>query len=81
MSKKTLSIFINKPLNYIPNSLAKYKLKLQDDGNTLIYSYDINKRTGITKLLNDLSKDHIILKDIQTKQSSLEDIFIDIVKE
>lgn len=82
MSKKTLSIFINKPLNYIPNSLAKYELELQDDGNTLIYSYDINnKRTGITKLLNDLSKDHIILKDIQTKQSSLEDIFIDIVKE
>lgn len=82
MSKKTLSIFINKPLNYIPNSLAKYELELQDDGNTLIYSYDINnKRTGITKLLNDLSKDKIILKDIQTKQSSLEDIFIDIVKE
>ena len=82
MSKKTLSIFINKPLNYIPNSLAKYELELQDDGNTLIYSYDINnERTGITKLLNDLSKDQIILKDIQTKQSSLEDIFVDIVKE
>ena len=81
MSKKTLSIFINKPLNYIPNSLAKYELELQDDGNTLIYSYDINnERTGITKLLNDLSKDQIILKDIQTKQSSLEDIFVDIVK-
>ena len=82
MSKKTLSIFINKPLNFIPNSLAKYELELQDDGNTLIYSYDINnERTGITKLLNDLSKDQIILKDIQTKQSSLEDIFVDIVKE
>ena len=81
MSKKTLSIFINKPLNFIPNSLAKYELELQDDGNTLIYSYDINnERTGITKLLNDLSKDQIILKDIQTKQSSLEDIFVDIVK-
>ena len=82
MGKKILNIFINKPLDIIPNSLTKYALKLSDDGKTLTYTYDINKdRTGITMLLNDLSNEQIQLKDIQTKQSSLEDIFVNIVKE
>ena len=82
MGKKILNIFINKPLDIIPNSLTKYALKLSADGKTLTYTYDINKdRTGITMLLNDLSNEQIQLKDIQTKQSSLEDIFVNIVKE
>tara|TARA_B110000438_G_scaffold287264_1_gene319369 strand:+ start:780 stop:1700 length:921 start_codon:yes stop_codon:yes gene_type:complete len=82
MGKKILNIFVNKPLDIIPNSLTKYALKLSDDGKTLTYTYDINKdRTGITMLLNDLSNEQIQLKDIQTKQSSLEDIFVNIVKE
>lgn len=82
MGKKILNIFVNKPLDIIPNSLTKYALKLSADGKTLTYTYDINKdRTGITMLLNDLSNERIQLKDIQTKQSSLEDIFVNIVKE
>ena len=82
MGKKILNIFVNKPLDIIPNSLTKYALKLSADGKTLTYTYDINKdRTGITMLLNDLSNEQIQLKDIQTKQSSLEDIFVNIVKE
>jgi ABC-2 type transport system ATP-binding protein len=82
MGKKILNIFLNKPLKIIPDSLTKYALKLTDDGNTLTYTYDINdKRTGITMLLNELSKSKIELKDIQTKQTSLEDIFVTIVKE
>ena len=82
MGKKILNIFVNKPLDIIPNSLTKYALKLSIDGKTLTYTYDINKdRTGITMLLNDLSNEQIQLKDIQTKQSSLEDIFVNIVKE
>ena len=82
MGKKILNIFLNRPLDIIPNSLTKYALKLSDDGKTLTYTYDINKdRTGITMLLNDLSNEQIQLKDIQTKQSSLEDIFVNIVKE
>jgi ABC-2 type transport system ATP-binding protein len=82
MGKKILNIFVNKPLDIIPNSLTKYALKLSVDGKTLTYTYDINKdRTGITMLLNDLSNEQIQLKDIQTKQSSLEDIFVNIVKE
>ena len=82
MGKKILNIFVNKPLDIIPNSLTKYALKLSVDGKTLTYTYNINKdRTGITMLLNDLSNEQIHLKDIQTKQSSLEDIFVNIVKE
>ncbi|MDB9762636.1 ABC transporter ATP-binding protein [Alphaproteobacteria bacterium] len=82
MGKKILNIFLNKPLKIIPDSLTKYALKLSHDGNTLTYTYDINEeRTGITMLLNELSKSKIQLKDIQTKQSSLEDIFVTIVKE
>jgi len=82
MGKKILNIFVNKPLDIIPNSLTKYALKLSPDGKTLTYTYDINMdRTGITMLLNDLSNEQIQLKDIQTKQSSLEDIFVNIVKE
>ena len=82
MSKKTLSIYLHKPLNTIPNSLSNYKLLLTDKGKTIIYSYNIShERTGITSLLSDLSKEQIVLKDIQTKQSSLEDIFVNIVKE
>ena len=82
MGKKILNIFLNRPLDIIPNSLTKYALKLSDDGKTLTYTYNINKdRTGITMLLNDLSNEKIQLKDIQTKQRSLEDIFVNIVKE
>jgi len=80
MGKKTLSIHIQNAIQNIPNKLKKYKLEISNSGNTLIYNYDINiEKTGITALLNDLSKENIKLKDIQSKQSSLEDIFINIV--
>ena len=80
MGKKTLSIHIQNAIQNIPFKLKKYKLEIINNGNTLIYNYDINiKKTGITALLNDLSKENIKLKDIKSKQSSLEDIFINIV--
>ena len=82
MGQKILNIFVNEPLTVIPNSLNKYALKLSNNGNTLTYTYDTNTdRTGITMLLNDLNSEKIKLKDIQTKQRSLEDIFVNIVKE
>jgi ABC-2 type transport system ATP-binding protein len=82
MGKKILNIFLSKPLKIIPDSLTKYALKLNGGGSTLTYTYDINdERTGITMLLNELSKSKIQLKDIQTKQTSLEEIFVTIVKE
>ena len=80
MGKKTLSIHIQNAIKNIPYKLKKYKLEIANSGNTLIYNYDINiEKTGITALLNDLSEENIKLKDIQSKQSSLEDIFINIV--
>ena len=80
MGKKTLSIHIHNSINNIPKNLMKYKLEISNNGATLIYNYNINHdKTGITKLLNDLSNENIILKDIKTNQSSLEDIFVDIV--
>ena len=80
MGKKTLSIHIQNAIQNIPYKLKKYKLEISNRGNTLIYNYDINiEKTGITALLNDLSEENIKLKDIQSKQSSLEDIFINIV--
>ena len=80
MGKKTLSIHIQNAIQNIPFKLKKYKLEISNNGNTLIYNYDINiEKTGITALLNDLSKENIKLKDIKSKQSSLEDIFINIV--
>ena len=82
MGQKILNIFVNEPLTVIPNSLNKYALKLSNNGKTLTYTYDTNTdRTGITMLLNDLNSEKIKLKDIQTKQRSLEDIFVNIVKE
>ena len=82
MGQKILNIFVNEPLTVIPNSLNKYALKLSNNGNTLTYTYDTNTdRTGITMLLNELTCEKIKLKDIQTKQRSLEDIFVNIVKE
>ena len=80
MGKKTLSIHINNSIKNIPDNLKKYKLEISNNGATLIYNYNINHdKTGITRLLNDLSNENIILKDIKTNQSSLEDIFVDIV--
>jgi ABC-2 type transport system ATP-binding protein len=80
MGKKTLSINIHNSINNIPKNLMKYKLEISNNGATLIYNYNINHdKTGITRLMNDLSNENIILKDIKTNQSSLEDIFIDIV--
>ena len=80
MGKKTLSIHIHNSIKNIPNNLKKYKLEVSNNGATLIYNYNINHdKTGITRLLNDLSNENIVLKDIKTNQSSLEDIFVDIV--
>jgi len=80
MGKKTLSIHLHNTITNIPRNLKKYKLEISNNGNTLIYNYNINHgKTGITKLLNDLSNENIFLKDIKTNQSSLEDIFVNLV--
>ena len=63
-----------------PAALARYRLTLTDDGGRLIYTYDTRgERTGITDLLDDLRNAGLMLKDLSTTQSSLEDIFVGLV--
>ena len=82
MGKKQLVVQLTKPIDALPVSLASGSLALSDDGGALIYTYDTRaERTGITKLLSDVSNAGLVLADIETKQSSLEDIFVDLIKE
>ncbi|WP_299610510.1 ABC transporter ATP-binding protein [uncultured Tateyamaria sp.] len=82
MGKKQLDVQLTTQLDAVPDALAGYDLALGDEGRTLIYSYDVNaERTGITKLLTDLQKAGLQLKDVVTRQSSLEDIFVSLVHE
>ncbi|MDG2452181.1 MAG: ABC transporter ATP-binding protein [Paracoccaceae bacterium] len=82
MGQKSLRIELAEPCTKIPAKLAPYKMTLGEDAQSLIYTYDTRAdRTGITKLLNDLQANGLILKDIQTEQSSLEDIFVGLVKD
>jgi len=66
----------------VPDALAVYNLELVDAGRALLYSYDRRgERTGITSLLADLASAGLTMRDLQTKQSSLEDIFVGLVAE
>ena len=82
MGQKQLKIELAEATQTIPEALAGYDLVRSDDGLSLTYSYDTKgERTGITTLLGDLQKAGLQMKDIQTQQSSLEDIFVGLVKE
>ncbi len=80
MGQKELRIELHMPLAAIPDALSDYDLELADDGEVLIYRYDTRaERTGITALLNGLQSEGIVLRDLQTRQSSLEEIFVGLV--
>jgi len=82
LGQKVLKIDLQKSLKKLPKELDNKSVKLSDDGMSLTYVYDTKqKRTGITKLLSDLSNSGINLRDIQTDQSSLEEIFVNLVRE
>ena len=82
MGKKELKIELHDPITAIPESLSVYKLSLSEQRTALLYRYDTSaNRTGITKLLTDISKAGLILKDVSTRQSSLEDIFTTLLEE
>ncbi|MEQ1579396.1 MAG: ABC transporter ATP-binding protein [Steroidobacteraceae bacterium] len=82
LGKKQLALHLHEPLSVLPESLADYALTLAADGHELIYTYDIQaERTGITRLLKDLSEAGIRFRDLKTSQSSLEDIFVDLVRQ
>ena len=80
LGKKQLTLQLHKKLSAIPPELAAHRLTLAADGGELVYSYDTRgERTGITTLLKDLNLAGIRFRDLQTTQSSLEDIFVDLV--
>jgi ABC-2 type transport system ATP-binding protein len=82
MGQKVLRVDLQQPASTLPDCLSDYNLALATDGLSISYTYDTSsERTGITKLLNELQNAGIILRDIQTQQSSLEDIFVDLVKD
>ena len=82
MGSKTLRIDLQEPVTSIPDSLADYDLTLDAGGETFYYVYDsTEKRTGITRLLADMNTSGLRIRDVQTSQSSLEDIFVNLVQE
>ncbi len=81
MGKKQLTIDLRSSIGSIPDLLSPYALELSSDGQRLTYSYDAQQdRTGITALLQSITEAGLGLKDLNTSQSSLEDIFVNLVK-
>ena len=81
LGKKELKVHLQGKIDAIPAELAAYNLELADDGHAVIYDYDTKgDRTGITSLLGDLRNAGIRISDLDTRQSSLEDIFVSLVR-
>jgi ABC-2 type transport system ATP-binding protein len=81
LGKKQLTLHLQQRLERLPPGLNGYDLRLGNSGTELTYTYDTQaERTGITSLLKELGDAGIRFKDLQTKESSLEDIFVDLVK-
>jgi ABC-2 type transport system ATP-binding protein len=82
MGHRELRIELTEPIEGIPPSLETYQLDYIPEDRVLVYSYEANgERTGITSLVADIKDAGLTLKDIETKQSSLEEIFVGLVKE
>jgi ABC-2 type transport system ATP-binding protein len=82
LGKKQLTLHLLHKIEKVPAELAAHQLTLSPDGSELIYTYDTQaERTGITALLTELSAAGIRFKDLSTTQSSLEDIFVDLVRQ
>ncbi len=80
LGNKQMTLHLQDTLAAIPASLSVYNLELSEDGHELVYTYDAKgERTGITTLLNDLSAAGIRFNDLNTTQSSLEEIFVNLV--
>ncbi|BEV44933.1 ABC transporter ATP-binding protein [Afipia carboxidovorans] len=80
LGRKQLTLHFNEPVTALPASLGIYQLELSEDRKELTYTYDTKgERTGITTLLNDLRAAGLNFNDLNTTQSSLEDIFVNLV--
>jgi ABC-2 type transport system ATP-binding protein len=81
LGKKQLVLHMHEPLKKVPSGLVDYGLDISDDGSELIYTYDTQREhTGITALLGDLQSAGIKFYDLNTSQTSLEEIFVDLVR-
>jgi ABC-2 type transport system ATP-binding protein len=82
LGNKQLTLHLQQKLEAIPPELGMYSLSLTDGGRALVYNYDAQgERTGITGLLQDLRQAGIRFRDLETSQSSLEDIFVDLLRQ
>ncbi|MEO5322342.1 ABC transporter ATP-binding protein [Mesorhizobium sp. CC13] len=82
LGRKQLTLQLQNQLDSLPAALASHGLELAEGGHEIVYTYDTQgERTGITALLKDLNDNGIRFKDLQTKQSSLEEIFVNLVRE
>ena len=80
LGKRQLKIDIEKTISKIPESLSAWELTLFEEGQSLLYTYDPNRQqTGVAELLRTIDSEGLLIKDVNTSQSSLEDIFIDMV--
>lgn len=82
LGKKQLAIHLQTALKELPAALEQYPLTLEDEGLTLVYTYDTQSDdTGIAQVIRSLNEQGIDFKDLQTEESSLEEIFVNLVKE
>jgi ABC-2 type transport system ATP-binding protein len=82
LGRKQLILQLHAPLDALPPTLAAKGLELASDGHELVYTYDTKaERTGITTLLRELAEADIRFRDLQTRQSSLEEIFVGLLRE
>jgi ABC-2 type transport system ATP-binding protein len=82
LGKKRLTLLLDSPLAQVPDALAAYPLALSGDGKELVYTYDTaGERDGVATLLRDLVAANVTYRDLHTEQSSLEDIFVSLVRE
>ncbi|MBB2493581.1 ABC transporter ATP-binding protein [Aquipseudomonas ullengensis] len=81
LGKKQLTLQLKQPLSSVPVELAGYPLELADEGHALVFTFDAQREhTGIAELLKDLDRYGVDFKDLQSSQSSLEDIFVNLVR-
>ena len=82
LGQKSLTLELQNRMDQVPEGLSEFRVVLSVDGTQLIYEYDTQaERTGIARLMTALGEQGIVLKDLQTNQSSLEDIFVNLLKE
>lgn len=82
LGKRELALSLSEPLAAIPPELGEWELALKDEGNQLLYTFDAKaERTGIASLIRRMTDLGIGFKDLATRQSSLEDIFVNLVHE